>query len=178
MSRIGKQILQIPAGVTTSISEDGVFSVTGPKGSLERRFNSVIEIKIDDKEISFVPKKNDIKTKALWGTYSSHVSNMVQGVTEGFEKKLSVQGVGYRSEVKGSELVLSVGFSHPVAVKIPEGLTVTAEKNLISVSGVDKEMVGLFAGKVRAIKKPEPYKGKGIRYEGEVVKMKQGKKSA
>jgi large subunit ribosomal protein L6 len=177
MSRIGKK--EIVANEKTEISfNSGVFSVKGPKGSLERVFNSDITIVVNGKNISLsVPKMNK-QTKALWGTYASHIKNMIQGVNDGFEKKLILEGVGFKSQVTGDKLVLALGFSHPVEVSIPKDLEVKAEKNLITVTGINKESVGSFTAKVRALKKPEPYKGKGFRYEGEVIRRKQGKKTA
>lgn len=177
MSRIGKKGITIPEK-TEVTAVNGVVSIKGPKGSIERSFGPAIEIKIEGKEISFVPFRATKQTKSLWGTVASHVGNMVKGVNEGFEKKLLLEGVGYKSEVKGKDLVLALGFSHPVVVAIPEGLTVEALKNTISIKGIDKELVGQFAASVRALKKPEPYKGKGFRYDGEVIRRKQGKKSA
>ncbi len=177
MSRVGKQQLEIPAKTTVSLS-DGMVFVEGPKGKLSKEVLPLIEIKIADNIVSFEPKKSDPFAKALWGTYASHVKNMILGVTEGYTKKLILEGVGFKSEVKGKNLELALGFSHPVIVPIPEGLTVTAEKNNITVSGIDKELVGQFTAKVRSLKKPEPYKGKGFRYEGEVIRRKQGKKAA
>ena len=122
--------------------------------------------------------EDTVFSRALVGTYASHLINMITGVTEGFAKKLIVEGVGFRSEVKGNELHMSLGFSHPVVMEIPKGLTATAEKNIITVTGIDKESTNQFAAQIRAKKKPEPYKGKGIRYEGEIIRRKQGKKSA
>lgn len=156
---------------------EGLVSVKGPKGSLERTLHPKIELKIENGEAVVNPKDESLEAKALWGTFASHVSNMVQGVNEPFQKKLILEGVGFKSEVKGNKIVFALGFSHPVEVEIPEGLTVTAEKNNIVVSGIDKEQVGLFAANLRALKKPEPYKGKGMRYDGEVIRRKQGKKS-
>jgi large subunit ribosomal protein L6 len=118
-----------------------------------------------------------LESRALWGTYGSHIANMVAGVNKPFEKKLILEGIGYKSEVKGDKIVFALGFSHPVEVLIPSGIKVTAEKNNITVSGIDKEEVGKFTANIRALKKPEPYKGKGMRYADEVVKRKQGKKS-
>lgn len=177
MSRVGKQQINIPAGTTATLA-DGVFNVKGPKGELTRAFKDAIVITIAGGMITLVPKKEDKSTRALWGTYASHIKNMVGGVNTPYVKKLILEGVGFKSEVKGKSLDLALGFSHPVNVVIPEGLTVTAEKNNITVTGIDKEMVGAFASKVRSLKKPEPYKGKGFHYEGEVVRRKQGKKSA
>jgi|SRR3989338_2316561 len=177
MSRIGKKVIAIPEKTEASVAS-GIFTVKGPLGTLEKKFKPEIEVIISEKEITLVPTKITLETKALWGTYASHVGNMLLGVTTPFVKKLIVEGIGYKSEVKGSNLVMALGFSHPVTVPIPQGLKVTAEKNVITVTGMDKEEVGGFVAKVRALKKPEPYKGKGIRYEGEVVKRKQGKKTA
>lgn len=178
MSRIGKQTINIPAGAEVNLSGTSL-SVKGPKGVLVRDFPGKIDILISGNEITFKPKnENDNSLKALWGTYASHVKNMILGVTEGFQKKLILEGVGFKSEVSGSSLNLALGFSHPVKIEIPQGLTVTAEKNIITVSGIDKELVGSWTAMVRANKKPEPYKGKGFRYEGEVIRRKQGKKSA
>ncbi len=176
MSRIGKKTINIPDKTTCTFS-NGVFTATGPLGSLSKKFNPSIEITIGPKEITLKPNQKSIETNALWGTYASHITNMISGVNMAFTKKLILEGIGYKSEVKGTNLVLALGFSHPVTVAIPEGLKVTAEKNLITVSGSDKESVGQFAASVRALKKPEPYKGKGMRYEGEVIKRKQGKKT-
>jgi large subunit ribosomal protein L6 len=177
MSRIGKKVIVIPEKTEVNLSS-GVFTVKGPLGTLSKNFKSDININIGDKEITLQPKKETIETRALWGTYASHIMNMIEGVNKLFSKKLILEGIGYKSEVKGDKLVLALGFSHPVNVQIPEGLKITAEKNLITVSGIDKETVGEFSAKVRALKKPEPYKGKGFRYEGEIIKRKQGKKTA
>lgn len=177
MSRIGKQIIIIPEKTEVTLSE-GVFTVKGPLGELSRKFNDNIEIKIDGKEITFIPKKNDIFSRAIWGTTASHIKNMIDGVNQKFEKKLEIQGVGYKAEMKGRVIVLALGFSHPVEMPIPDGLDVSIEKNIISISGIDKELVGKFTADIRSKKKPEPYKGKGIRYVGEFVRTKQGKKTA
>lgn len=177
MSRVGKQQLIIPSGVSVTFT-DGLFTVKGPLGSLSKSFSDIITISIENDTISFAPKAEDPFSRALWGTYASHVKNMLQGVQTPYTKKLILEGVGYKSEVKGKELHLALGFSHGVVVSIPEGLTVTAEKNNITVSGIDKELVGQFTAKVRAMKKPEPYKGKGFRYDTEVIRRKAGKKTA
>ena len=177
MSRIGKKVIMIPEKTTVAFS-GGVFTVTGPLGALSKNFLPLVNVKIDGKEITLTPTKETIEADALWGTYASHITNMIAGVKTAFVKKLILEGIGYKSEVKGANLMLALGFSHPVNVVIPSGLKVTAEKNLITVSGSDKEMVGQFAANLRALKKPEPYKGKGMRYEGEVIKRKQGKKTA
>jgi large subunit ribosomal protein L6 len=177
MSRIGKQQLNIPSGVEVTIADTSV-TVKGPKGTLVRPIRNEVIIKSQDGVITSEPRRNDKFSRALWGTYMSHIKNMIQGVVTPFEKKLLVEGVGYKWEVKGKDLGLSLGFSHPVTMPIPEGLTVTAEKGTLTIVGIDKESVGLFANKVRQLKKPEPYKGKGIRYSTEVIRRKQGKKSA
>ena len=176
MSRVGKKIIAIPP--KTEVSMSGyVLTVKGPLGTLTKKMKQDIEITIGASEITLVPKKITLETKALWGTYASHIMNMIKGVSTPFVKKLIVEGIGFKSEVKGKNLVLALGFSHPINVLIPETLKVTAEKNVIIATGIDKEVVGEFMASVRALKKPEPYKGKGIRYEGEVVKRKQGKKT-
>lgn len=177
MSRVGKQQLEIPANTTVEYT-DGNFTVKGPLGTLSKTFTDTISINIENNVISFTPKKDDPFSRALWGTYASHVKNMLLGVNTPYVRKLILEGVGFKSDVKGSELHLALGFSHPVIVSIPEGLTVTTEKNNITVTGINKELVGQFTAKVRALKKPEPYKGKGFRYDDEVIRRKAGKKTA
>ncbi|MFW5853430.1 MAG: 50S ribosomal protein L6 [Patescibacteria group bacterium] len=176
MSRIGKQIIEIPQGVTVD-KNGGEVIVSGPRGKISRIFKDVIDIKINDNQITLVPVADSILAKNLWGTYGSHLKNMVVGVTEGFVKKLVIEGIGYKINVTDGHLVLDVGFSHQVRLKIPADLEVTVEKNNITVSGYNKESVGGFASLIRIQKKTEPYKGKGIRYIDEVVLRKQGKKS-
>ncbi len=177
MSRIGKQEIQIPANVKVSQS-GGVLTVAGPKGTLTKTFRDDITITIGDKTITLNIKRNDKFSKALWGTYASHIKNMIKGAETPYQKKLILEGVGFKSEVKGKEMHFALGFSHPVVVKLPEGITATAEKNNITITGIDKELVGSFAASLRALKKPEPYKGKGMRYDTEVLRRKQGKKTA
>lgn len=176
MSRIGKKIITLPANTELTVG-DNVISVKGPLGVLKRDLHPLIDVKIDGSTVTVVPKKMTLESKALWGTYASHLMNMVSGVNKPFEKKLILEGIGYKSEVKGDKIVFALGFSHPVEVMIPSTLKVTAEKNAITVSGSNKEEVGLFAANLRALKKPEPYKGKGMRYDTEVIRRKQGKKS-
>jgi len=176
MSRIGKQEIQIPAGTTVTVDGSTV-AVKGNLGELSRTFRDEVSIKVEGDAITFEPKSATPLAKAMWGTVASHVKNMVDGVNTKFQKVLEVEGVGFRSAVQGNQIVLNIGFSHPVEINIPEGLEVTAEKNVITISGIDKELVGSFAASVRNKKKPEPYKGKGIKYQGEVIKRKQGKKS-
>jgi large subunit ribosomal protein L6 len=177
MSRIGKQIIEIPQGTTVSV-DGNTYTVKGPKGELVKTLRDDVIITIEDNKITFAPRnEKDGFAKALWGTYASILKNMIQGVNTPYEKKLTVEGVGFRVELQGKQLKLALGFSHDVFVDIPEGLDVTTEKNNINIVGIDKEEVGRFAANVRALKKPEPYKGKGIRYVDEVVRRKQGKKS-
>jgi large subunit ribosomal protein L6 len=177
MSRIGKQEIQIPKGVEVTKNGD-VLKVVGSKGTLTKIFRDNIDINIGDKIITLNIKRNDKFSKALWGTYASHIKNMIYGVETPYQKKLILEGVGFKSEVKGKEFVFALGFSHSVIVKIPEGITATAEKNVITIIGIDKEEVGSFTAAIRALKKPEPYKGKGMRYENEIIRRKQGKKTA
>lgn len=177
MSRIGKQILNIPAGTTVTLT-DGVVSVKGPKGELSKKTLPLVEITIDGDKVSFAPKQNTSFGRSLWGTYASHVKNMIEGVNTPFVKKLILEGVGFKGEVQGNILNLALGFSHPTKIEIPSDVTVTAEKGVYTFTSVDKEAVGGFAAKIRSLKKPEPYKGKGFRYEGEVILRKQGKKAA
>ncbi len=181
MSRIGKQEIVIPAGIKVTRTESSfgsIFMVAGPKGTLTKNFRDDITITIIDNVISLNIKRNDKFSKSLWGTYASHIKNMIAGVQNPYVKKLILEGVGFKSEVKGKEFHLALGFSHPVIVPIPEGITATAEKNNITITGIDKELVGNFTAGLRALKKGEPYKGKGMRYEGEVIRRKQGKKTA
>ncbi|PIR68273.1 50S ribosomal protein L6 [Candidatus Nomurabacteria bacterium CG10_big_fil_rev_8_21_14_0_10_35_16] len=176
MSRIGKQEIIIPTNV--KVTQNGnIVTVVGSKGTLTKEFRDDIIINIANNAVTLNIKRNDKFSKSLWGTYASHIKNMIQGVETPYQKKLILEGVGFKSDVKGKELQLALGFSHPVVVSIPEGLTVTAEKNNITVTGIDKELVGSFTAQVRALKKPEPYKGKGMRYEDEVIRRKQGKKT-
>lgn len=176
MSRIGKQEIKIPKGVKVTKSGP-LLTVEGPKGKLSKIFRDDIEIKIVEETITLNVKRNDKFSKSLWGTYASHIKNMIQGVETPYQKKLVLEGIGFKSEVKGKEFNFALGFSHPVIVPIPDGITATAEKNNITIAGIDKELVGSFAASIRALKKPEPYKGKGFRYEGEVIRRKQGKKT-
>ncbi|MCU0660240.1 MAG: 50S ribosomal protein L6 [Candidatus Pacebacteria bacterium] len=177
MSKIGKQHISIP-DKTQVVRSGATITIQGPKGTLARDFKDNVVITIENNEVTFAPAKNDTLSRALWGTYASHIKNMIHGVNEGFEKKLILEGVGFKSEVAGTTLNLALGFSHPVKVAIPDALKVTAEKNVITVTGIDKELVGQFTAKIRAMKKPEPYKGKGFRYDTEVIRRKQGKKTA
>lgn len=176
MSRLGKQPVTIPSGVTATFA-DGVLTVTGPKGTLTRAVRKDVDIAIDGSTIVLTPGKT-VMAPALWGTYAAHARNMIKGVTDGFTKVLDIEGVGYKAEVKGGQIVLNVGFSHPVQLDIPAGITATVEKTVITLTSADKDLLGQFAANVRKVKKPEPYKGKGIRYRGEYIIRKQGKKAA
>ncbi len=177
MSRIGKKPVSIDEKTEITISDSSV-KVKGPLGELSMDYLPVIEIKKEENQVVLVPKKNDIKTNALWGTYSSLISNMIQGVTEGYKKILIIEGVGYRAEIKNNKIVLKVGFSHEVEIDIPNDLKVEIEKEKIIISGIEKQKVGQLAAVIRKTKKPEPYKGKGIRYEDEIIRRKEGKKTA
>ena len=176
MSRIGKKLITIPEKTTFAIA-NGLVTVKGPLGELKRTFKPEIAIVLENGVVTLNPIRKSLELQALWGTYSAHIQNMIAGVNTLFEKKLIVEGIGFKSDVKGKELLMALGFSHPVKVIIPDGLKVTAEKNVITVSGIDIEKVGQFVAQVRALKTPEPYKGKGIRYDSEVIRRKQGKKS-
>lgn len=177
MSRLGKQPIVLPAGVEATFA-DGILTIKKGSDSLSRDINSKeVTLKIEDNAINLEPARENGKALALWGTYAAHTRNMIHGLTEGWKKVLEIEGVGYRAEVKGTTLVLSMGYSHPVEMPIPEGLTATVEKNVITITGIDKELVGQFAADVRAVRKPEPYKGKGIHYQGEYIIRKQGKKA-
>jgi len=177
MSRIGKRPIAIPTKTEVSVAS-GVLTVKGPKGTLLKDVHPHVSIEVSGAEVTVAPKNQTRLAAALWGTYASHVRNMLKGVQEGYSKKLVLDGIGYRMAVTGSNLTLTVGFSHPVVVPIPEGLTAVVEKNELTIAGADKEAVGQFAANVRAIKKPEPYKGKGFHYSTEVILRKQGKKAS
>jgi large subunit ribosomal protein L6 len=179
MSRIGNKTITIPAGVEVTVSEGNEVTVKGPKGTLTRQFNAEMQIEQNDGSIT-VKRPNDEKhTKQLHGTTRALLHNMVVGVSEGFKKELQITGIGYRAAVSGNTLTLNVGFSHPVNFEVENGLTVECPKpDQIVVSGIDKQRVGEFAANIRATRKPEPYKGKGIAYKGEHILRKEGKKAA
>jgi large subunit ribosomal protein L6 len=176
MSRLGKKGITVPQN-TEVLIEKGLITVKGAKGELSKAYNSNVKIEVSDGEVVLTPQRQDKLTRALWGTYASHISNMVKGDNEEYEKKLIIEGVGFKAEINGKNLILHVGFSHPVEMEIPEGLEVSVEKDTITTRGIDKEAVGQFAADIRSQKKPEPYKGKGIRYDGEVIRRKEGKKA-
>ena len=176
MSRIGRMPIAIPAGVTVTIAENNLVTVKGPKGTLERQLPTEMEIKEEDGHI-IVSRPNDLKKmKSLHGLTRTLISNMIHGVTEGYEKKLEVNGVGYRAQKQGKKLTLSLGYSHPVEMEDPEGIeTVLDGQNIIIVKGISKEKVGQYAAEIRDKRRPEPYKGKGIKYADEVIRRKVGK---
>ena len=176
MSRVGNRILTIPAGVTVSV-DGNVVTVKGPKGELSTEINKHIAVELSETEVKLT-RDNDLYKKDH-GTANAHIKNMIEGVTNGFEKKLESVGVGYRFQVKGKELVVTAGYSHPVNMEIPEGITVESPSNTeLFVRGIDKKKVGDFAADVRDIRRPEPYKGKGIRYADEHIRRKEGKKAS
>ncbi len=177
MSRTGKLPIKIPAGTEVSATP-GEITVKGKGGTLKKSLHPNIKVAVANGEVLVTPKDDSRISRALWGTYAAHVRNMVSGVNTPFQKKLQIEGIGFRAEMAGKQIKLAIGFSHPVLVSIPAGITAAIDKNIITVSGADKEQVGEFAASIRALKKPEPYKGKGIRYEGEVVRHKAGKKAA
>ena len=176
MSRIGKMPIAIPAGVTVSVAENNTVTVKGPKGTLERVLSDKMEIKVEGAEV-VVNRPNDLKQmKSLHGLTRTLINNMVVGVTNGYEKVLEINGVGYRAQKAGKELTLTLGYSHPVVMTDPEGIESTVDgQNKIIVKGIDKEKVGQYAAEIRDKRRPEPYKGKGIKYADEVIRRKAGK---
>lgn len=178
MSRIGKKPIEIPAGVEVRVEGDLV-QVKGPRGQLVQKLHPFVAAAVKDKQILIsVSNPEDGRQNALWGLFRSLVSNMVAGVVSGFEKKLEINGIGYKASASGRKLTLNVGFSHPIEFELPEGITCQVEKNLITVAGNDKQLVGEVAANIRKIRKPEPYKGKGIKYADEVLRHKVGKAAA
>lgn len=175
MSRIGYKVIELPAGVEVSRDGDDV-TVKGPKGTLTRTVSPVITMAVEGNEVKFDRPDDNNKTRALHGTTRANVNNMVEGVVNGFGKTLKLVGVGYRAQLKGTKLTLTVGYSHPVEFETPEGLALEVPDNTtIKINGIDKQEVGDFAAEVRAVRSPEPYKGKGIRYENEHISLKEGK---
>ena len=175
MSRIGRMPIAIPAGVTVSLAENNRVTVKGPKGTLERTLPEEMEIKVEGEEVT-VTRPNDLKKmKSLHGLTRTLINNMVIGVTDGYEKVLEVNGVGYRAQKSGKKLTLNLGFSHPVEMEDPEGIESSVDGNKIIIKGIDKEKVGQYAAEIRDKRRPEPYKGKGIKYIDEVIRRKVGK---
>jgi large subunit ribosomal protein L6 len=176
MSRIGKKPVAIPSGVTAQI-ENGTLTVKGPKGTLSMGTDDLVDYKLSDGEIAVQPANDSKAARAHWGMQRTLVSNLVEGVTEGFTKVLQITGVGYRAQAQGKKLKLQLGYSHDVDLDVPEGLDVkTPDQTTIEISGIDKQSVGQFAAEIRRWRKPEPYKGKGIKYRGEFIFRKEGKK--
>jgi len=175
MSRLGKLPIKLPAGTQARI-EDGFIIVKGPKGEIKEKLNDLVKVEIGGKEIKVsVKNPEEKKEKSLWGLYRSLINNMVAGVNQGFEKKLEISGVGYRAAVSGKKLILNLGFSHPIEYNLPEGVAASVEENVISLSGPDKKMVGEVAAEIKKLRIPDPYKAKGIKYSGEVIRRKAGK---
>ena len=176
MSRIGNRIITIPAGVTVSVDDSNI-TVKGPKGELSTKVDSNVKVEVEGTEVKITRKNDNFKT--VHGTANANIKNMIVGVSSGFEKKLEAVGVGYRFALKGNELVVNAGYSHPVSKKIPAGITLENPSNTeLIVKGISKQAVGQFAAEIRSIREPEPYKGKGIRYTDEHIIRKEGKKAA
>jgi large subunit ribosomal protein L6 len=176
MSRIGKKPVALPKGVTATVNGKTV-SVKGPKGELKVTLVAEVDAKVDEHGVTLTPHTDMERADAMWGMSRTLVNNLVTGVTQGFSSKLEIQGVGYRAAVQGKNLNLQLGFSHDVSYPIPPGITITAEKpTMLTVSGIDKQLVGQVAAEIRGYRPPEPYKGKGVRYDGEYVRRKEGKK--
>ena len=176
MSRVGSSAITIPADVTLS-NDGGVIVVKGKNGELSTSLHSDVELSVADNVATLKPARDTRQAKALWGTMRSNLNNMVVGVTEGFTRKLEINGVGYRAAMQGNKLVLSLGFSHPVEMEVPAGLKVAVENNTsVTISGADKQLLGQFASEVRAKRPPEPFKGKGVKYADEYIVRKEGKK--
>ena len=176
MSRVGKNPVVIPQGVDCNLA-DGILKAKGIKGQLSMAISQEVTVEIKDRKVHIQPRSNAKFSQMMWGTTRSLISNLVVGVSEGFSKRLEINGVGYRAQMKGSTLVLNLGFSHDVEVVVPSDLNVVCEKpTLISISGADRQKVGEFAANVRGYRPPEPYKGKGVKYEGEYILRKEGKK--
>jgi large subunit ribosomal protein L6 len=179
MSRIGRAPITVPAGVTVKVGEDNLVSVKGPKGELSRKINQDMKVTVEGNTITVERPSDDKTHRSLHGLSRTLINNMVIGVTEGYSKNLEINGVGYRAQKQGKNLNLSLGFSHPVVVEPPEGINFEAPSaNAIVVSGIDKELVGAVAAKIRSYREPEPYKGKGIKYAGEHIRRKEGKAGA
>ena len=176
MSRVGSSAITIPADVTLS-NDGGMIVVKGKNGELSTSLHSDVELSVADNVATLKPARDTRQAKALWGTMRSNLNNMVVGVTEGFTRKLEINGVGYRAAMQGNKLVLSLGFSHPVEMEVPAGLKVAVENNTsITITGADKQLLGQFASEVRAKRPPEPFKGKGVKYAEEYIVRKEGKK--
>ena len=176
MSRVGKKPIEIPQSVEVKITGQQV-NIKGAKGELSQVVRPEIKVEVKEGKIFVTTQMETKKSKALWGLTRALLQNMIKGVTEGYEKKLEIEGVGYRANLEGQDLVLNVGFSHSVKIKAPEGIKFSVEKNIITISGIDKGLVGQIAAKIRRVRPPEPYKGKGIKYVGEQIRRKVGKRA-
>ena len=174
MSNIGQQLITIPSGVTVNVADNNV-TVTGPKGTLVVNVVKELEVKVDGSNVNVTLKKDSKFGRSVWGTTRMLILNSVKGVTEGWKKQLELVGTGYRSEVQGNKIILTVGYSHPIEIVAPEGITFKVEKSVINVDGIDKQVVGQVAANIRASRPPEPYKGKGVKYVGEYIRRKAGK---
>ncbi len=176
MSRIGKHPVQLPQGVTAEV-KTGFVTVKGKLGTLNMAYTADVDVKLADGQLVVTPAQKTTKARMMWGTVRNNLANMVKGVSEGFKKVLEIEGVGFRAAMQGKELVLQLGFSHEVRYLSPEGIEIKAEKpTVLSISGFDRQKVGQVAAEIRSMKKPEPYKGKGIKYAGERIRRKEGKK--
>lgn len=181
MSRIGRNPVIIPSGVTVTLEADGTIVVKGPKGELKLAENQFVKIAVDENEIKVIREGEEREKKAAHGLMRALLQNMVTGVTDGFKKELEINGVGYRAQVQGNKMVLSLGYSHPIEYTIPEGIEIKMnedKKNIVIITGIDKQKVGQVASEIRGFRKPEPYKGKGIKYVDEYIRRKAGKTAA
>ncbi len=177
MSRIGKRPIPIPDGVQVKLEED-LITVKGPKGELKRKIHPKVQVKIDSDKVEVTVAETSREVKALHGLFRVLIDNMVTGVSKGFEKSLEIVGVGYRAEVSGRSIIFNLGYSHPINFQLPDGIDAKVDKNKITLLGIDKELLGLTAAKIRDLRRPEPYKGKGIKYEDELIRRKAGKAGA
>lgn len=176
MSRVGKHPVSLPSGVTAEV-KDGSISVKGKLGTLSLPLTSDVDVKVADNKVTVTPVAKTIKARMMWGTTRNNVANMVKGVSEGFKQSLEIEGVGFRAAMQGKDLVMQLGFSHEVRFTAPAGIEIKAEKpTLLTITGFDRQKVGQVAAEIRSMKKPEPYKGKGIKYAGERIRRKEGKK--
>jgi large subunit ribosomal protein L6 len=177
MSRIGRKIIELPKGVTVTLA-NGVVKVKGPKGELQKPLNARVDVKIEGNTVEFSRRDEARESRAAHGLMRALTANMVTGVSEGFERKLEINGVGYRAEVKGKQIVMALGFSHPIEYDLPAGVTAKVDKNVLTLAAIDKEVLGQTAAKVRSFRPPEPYKGKGVKYLEETIQRKVGKAGA
>lgn len=176
MSRVGKYPVALPQGVTAEVKGDQI-AVKGKMGNLALAFPKEVEVKVAEGKVAVAMKQDSSRARVLWGTTRNNINNMVKGVTDGFKEVLEIEGVGFRAALAGKDLVLQIGFSHEVKFAIPEGITIKVDKQtILTITGIDKQKVGQVAAEIRGLKRPEPYKGKGIHYEGEKIRRKEGKK--